>query len=390
MVIERYLTEYICRDLVEKMVFVGGARQVGKTTLAKKLIAGRFNGSAYFNWDNRQDRKKIMQSEYPGSPELIIFDEIHKYKKWKNHIKGEYDAYKDTYKFLITGSARLDIYRKGGDSLQGRYHYYRLHPLSLPELIHKKNTHDISGPLEISSGNHHSEFEALFHFGGFPEILLKQDSRALRRWHNEKIERLFREDVRDLFLIKDLASMRLLSDILPEKAGSLLSVNSLREDLEVSHRAVTSWLDILEAFFYHFRIYPFNKKAVRSIKKEPKLYLYDWSEVENEAARFENMIASHLLKLVHFLYDYEGYKAELFFLRNVDKKELDFLVVVDGKPWFCVEVKLNETSLSPHMQYFRERLRIPHAYQVVKQKGVDIVKHGCRIISADRFLASLL
>jgi len=390
MLLERYLTTYIYRDLSEKMVFVGGARQVGKTTLAKELIASFFKGSAYFNWDNRQDRKNIIDTQYPGNCELIIFDEIHKYMKWKNHIKGEYDKYKDKYKFLITGSARLNIYRKGGDSLQGRYHYYRLHPVSLAELLNKKNTFKLFEPLEIAGENCYSDFETLFHFGGFPEILLKQDSRSLRRWHNEKIERLFREDVRDLFLIKDIASMKLLSDMLPEKVGSLMSINSLREDLEVSHRAVTSWLDILESFFYHFRIYPYNKKVVRSIKKEPKLYLYDWSEVDNESARFENIIASHLLKLVHFLYDYEGYKAGLFFLRNVDKKELDFLVVIDGKPWFCVEAKLNQISLSPTISYFKERLNIPYTYQVVKQKDIDIVKNECRIISADRFLASLL
>ncbi len=390
MVIERYLTEYICDDLHEKMVFVGGARQVGKTTLAKKLIASHFNGAAYFNWDNRQDRKKILNNEYPGAPELIILDEIHKYKKWKNHIKGEYDKYREKYKFLIAGSARLDIYRKGGDSLQGRYHYYRLHPITLAELINKKNIHKIFEPIQISGGKFNKEFESLINFGGFPEILLKQDSRALRRWHNEKIERLFREDVRDLFLIKDLSSMQLLSDMLPGKVGSLLSINSLREDLEVSHRAATAWLDILESFFYHFRIYPFSKQAVRSLKKEPKLYLYDWSEVNDESARFENMTASHLLKFVHFLYDYQGYKAGLYFLRNVDKKEVDFLVTVDGKPWFCVEAKLNETSVSPSMYYFRERLAIPYCYQVVKRKDVDIVKDECRIISADRFLASLV
>ncbi|HEX9971434.1 MAG TPA: DUF4143 domain-containing protein, partial [bacterium] len=170
----------------------------------------------------------------------------------------------------------------------------------------------------------------------------------------------------------------------------LLSINSIREDLEVSHRAVSNWINILEQFYYHFRIYPFQKQIIRSIKKDPKLYLFDWSEVEDEGARFENLIASHLLKLVQYLKEYEGYKTNLFYLRNVDKKEVDFLVTVDDKPWFCVEAKLNDTSPSPSLFYFKERLNIPYGYQVIKKQNIDIFKDNVRIISADRFLAGLI
>jgi uncharacterized protein len=184
--------------------------------------------------------------------------------------------------------------------------------------------------------------------------------------------------------------MKLLSDLLPSKVGSLLSLNSIREDIEVSFRAVSSWMEILEAFYYIFRIYPFSGKKIRALKKEPKLYLWDWSEVEDESARFENLIASHLLKLVHFLTDYEGYRAELYFLRDVDKREVDFLVTINGKPWFAVEVKLNETGLSPHLIYFKERLSIPYIYQVVKKPGVDSIEKGARIISAGKFLSGLI
>lgn len=390
MVKDRYLTANILSDLSEKMVFIGGARQIGKTTLAKELIAPNFKEFAYFNWDARSDRKKIMDSEFPGSAELLIFDEIHKYRKWKSLIKGEYDSYKDRYKFLITGSARLNIYRKGGDSLQGRYHYYTLHPFSLAEVLNIKNQLQVFNELPIESSDYFNDLETLERFGGFPEIFLKQDDRALRRWHNEKIERLFREDIRDVEAVRDIGNMQLLSDILPSKVGSLLSINSIREDLEVSHRAVTNWINILEQFYYHFRIYPYQKQIIRSIKKDPKLYLFDWSEIEDEGARFENLIASHLLKFVQYLKEYEGYKTNLFYLRNVDKKEVDFLVTVAEKPWFCVEVKLNETSPSPSLFYFKERLKIPHAYQIIKKPYVDIIKNEVRIISADRFLASLI
>jgi len=386
---KRYLTPFIVEDLKDKMVFVGGPRQVGKTTLCRDLIGAHFKNCAYFNWDNRVDRKTIMASSWPGDAELLIFDEIHKYRQWKGLIKGEYDKLKERYKFLVTGSSRLNVYRRGGDSLQGRYHYYRLHPFTLSEIEGISHQMSIPGILPVGKDYHQETLDNLNAFGGFPEPFMKQSKRHLRRWHNEKIERMFREDILDVQVIRDIGNMKLLGDILPSKVGSLLSLNTIREDLGVSFRAVAHWMDILEAFYYHFRIYPFSAKKIRSLKKEPKLYLWDWSEVEDEAARFENLIASHLLKLVHFITDYEGYKAELYFLRDVDKREVDFLVTIDRKPWFAVEVKLNDTALSPHLLYFKERLAIPSIYQVVKKTAVDRIEKGARIVSAGKFLSSL-
>ena len=174
------------------------------------------------------------------------------------------------------------------------------------------------------------------------------------------------------------------------KAASPLSINNLREDLEISHRAITSWLNILESFYYHFRIYPYSSKLIRSIKKEPKIYLTDWSEVQNEGARFENLIASHLLKFTNFLFERDGYKTGLYYLRNVDKKEVDLLVTVDNKPWFAVEVKLSETIPSNNLTYFKDRLNIPFNFQVVKQEGIDIIKNEIRIMSANKFLSALV
>ena len=305
MIKQRYLTNFVIKDLAERMVFVGGPRQVGKTTIARELIAKRFRQTGYYNWDSKSDRRNIMQSKWPGNADLIILDEIHKYKKWKSFVKGEYDTLKDRYRFLVTGSARLDIYRKGGDSMLGRYHYYRLHPFSLAELIGNISVPEIMKEISIRSGSEKDIFEALDTFGGFPEPFLKQNMRVLRRWHNEKTERLFREDIRDVEQVREISIMQLLGDLLPERAGSLLSINSLREDLDVSHRAVSSWLNILESFYYCFRVYPYAGKNFRSLKKVAKLYLWDWSEIDDESVRFENCVASHLLKLVHFLQDYE-------------------------------------------------------------------------------------
>jgi len=387
---ERYLTQYILDDLKDKMVFLGGPRQVGKTTLCRSFVGTHFKNPAYFNWDNRADRKTIMAATWPGDTELLIFDEIHKHRQWKGLIKGEYDKHKETFKFIVTGSARLDLYRRGGDSLQGRYHYYRLHPFTLAEMEGISGVPSVLGELTLDRDFYQDTLSTLDTFGGFPEPFTKQSPRQLRRWHNEKIERMFREDIQDIEAIRDIGNMKLLSDILPAKVGASLSLNSIREDLEVSHRAVTHWMDILEAFYYHFRIYPYSSKKIRSLKKEPKLYLWDWSEVEDEANRFENLIASHLLKFVHFITDHEGYRAELSYLRDVDKREVDFLVTIDGRPWFAVEVKLNDTVLSPNLLYFRDRLSIPYIYQVVKKDKVDMLEKGGRILSAGRFLAGLI
>lgn len=387
---DRYLAAPILGDLKKKMVFVGGPRQIGKTTLAKTLIGAHFKETAYFNWDNKQQRQQLMASQWPGGAELIILDEIHKFRGWKRFVKGQYDTLKDKFKFLVTGSARLDIYRKGGDSLQGRYHHYRLHPFSLAETLSRKTRIEPFKEIPIDSAQPGNELDILEKFGGFPEPLLSQDERTLRRWHSDRNERLFREDIRDVEMIRDLGRMRLLGDMLPSKVGALLSVNAIREDLEVSHRAASHWLDILESFYYHFRIYPYARGSFRSLKKEPKLYLWDWSELEKESARFENLVASHLLKLVHWLQDGEGYKANLYFLRDAAKREVDFLVTVNEKPWLAVEVKTQDEAVSSNLKYFQERLKIPFSYQVLKKKGVDKLIGDVRVISADKLLAALL
>jgi predicted AAA+ superfamily ATPase len=226
--------------------------------------------------------------------------------------------------------------------------------------------------------------------GGFPEPFIKNSTRTLRRWGSERIERLVREDIRDLEPIRDLSLMEILVEILPSKVGSLLSLNSLREDVEVAHKTISHWMDILEQMYYHFRIYPFSAKTIQSLRKEPKMYLWDWSQLENSAARLENIVASHLYKFIHFHHDHDGHKLELHFLRDKEGREVDFLVTNNKKPWFCVEVKQSDTSLSPHISYFRERLKIPYCYQVVDVPNVDVIKHGVRILSVEQLLGALV
>ena len=391
--LKRYLENHIHDDLKGRMVFISGPRQVGKTTLAKQIGENSFSQKyGYLNWDNREDKKIILNGIFPAERELFIFDEIHKYRNWKNYLKGEHDKYKEKFHILVTGSARLDIYRKGGDSLLGRYRSYRLHPLSLGELAGGSVKHVPFLELNFQKYNKNQKevCERLFKFGGFPEVYIKQDEKELRRWHNERIDRLVKEDIRDVENIRDISSMDVLTEILPGKAGSLFSLNSLREDLNVTHKTISLWVDILEKFYYHFRIYPYQSTVIKSLRKEPKLYLWDWSEIDDEGARFENMVASHLLKFCHFLFDAQGYKAQLFYLRDKDQREVDFLVSIEGKPWFCVEVKTSFRDISTPLMYFSKKLKIPFTYQVLKQEGVDVIKDNVRVISASKFFTSLV
>jgi uncharacterized protein len=390
---KRYLYNSISDDLCEKMVFIGGPRQVGKTTLAQLIGTKSYTTKhQYLNWDNRKDRKHILKGIFAGDAQLVVFDEIHKYKQWKNYIKGIFDTYKDTFHILVTGSARLDLYRRGGDSLMGRYHYFRLHPFSLAEVLDTtpriKPFQKIKFPDPIKK--HTQLFTQLFTFGGFPEPFLKKNMRALRRFHNDRMDRLVKEDIRDVETVRDISNLQVLVELLPERACSLLSLNSLRIDLDVAHKTVSAWMDVLERFYYHFRVYPFMSKNIRSLKKEPKLYLWDWSELTNKAARLENIVASHLLKLVHYLHDVAGYKATIHFLRDTDGREVDFLVAVDKKPWFAVEVKQTDTRVAQPLVYFKNKLNIPFVYQVVHTPGVDLLEKKVRVISVDTFLAGLV
>ncbi|MBU1085411.1 MAG: AAA family ATPase [Candidatus Beckwithbacteria bacterium] len=388
---KRYLTENIVSDLTEKMVFIAGPRQVGKTTLAQGIGKQTFTSFTYFNWDYQPDRKEIINSRFPAESKLIIYDELHKYKNWKNQVKGLFDKYRGKVSILVTGSAKLDVYRRGGDSLVGRYHFYLLHPFSLAEIIEKKNKFQLFKELKFSKNvNSKRVLKRLLGFGPFPEPYIKNNKRYWRRWQSNKIDRLVKEEIRDMRVIFDISNLQVLVEILPERAASLLSMNNLRGDLQVAHKTIVNYLNILESLYYHFRIYPFSQKTIRSLRKASKIYLWDWSVVKNQGAKFENLIASHLLKLISYLKNVEGYQVELFYLRDTDGREVDFFVVIDKKPWFAVEVKLNETKLSKPLLYFGKKLKIPYLYQVVLEEKIDFIQDGIRVISADKFLTGLV
>jgi len=347
----RTLEPLLTSVLPRKMVFIGGPRQVGKTTLALALVGKGADEThpAYFNWDDPRAAARLRRLELPPGQPLLVLDEIHKYARWRNLVKGLYDTEKSRHRIIVTGSARLDYYRKGGDSLAGRYRYFRLHPFSLREL---------------SASATKSDVDALLRFGGFPEPLFLQDEREHRIWQRDRISRVVRGDLRDLEQVREISLVEQLVDLLPARVGSPLSIKSLREDLEVDHKTVERWITILENLYLCFRISPFGAPRIRAVKKERKLYLWDWSMTPPGGARFENLVASQLLKYCHFVEDTEGHAMELRFLRDTDRREVDFVVLKDRKPLFAVECKTGERSLSPAIRYFAERTSIPRFFQV--------------------------
>lgn len=347
---QRYLTTLLATDLKEKMLFIGGPRQVGKTILATHFLnPPSTKNPHYFNWDVASHRKILLKEQLPGHAPLLVLDEIHKYRRWRQLVKGLYDVYHPDTQFIVTGSAQLDHYRKGGDALTGRYFYYRLHPFSLPELTTQPSIEDL---------------KQLLTFGGFPEPCLKGSTTFWRRWQRQRLERIIYDDLRSLEHVRELSLIELLIELLPTKVGSPLSIATLKEDLQVAHETVERWLMILERLYISFRLLPFGASKIRAVKKEKKLYLWDWSAIEELGPRFENLVASQLLKYCHFTEDSTGERMELRFLRDTDQREIDFVVLKNKKPLFAVECKSGEKAISPHIRYFKERTSIPKFYQV--------------------------
>lgn len=324
---------------------------MGKTTLSLEFLKpSTIKSPGYINWDRNSDKSLVLKDQMPlGKSKVLVLDEIHKYRKWRNLIKGLYDKYHDDHKFIVTGSARLDYFRRGGDSLLGRYRYFRLHPFSIMELSKKPNQSDL---------------ERLLKFGGFPEPLFSQSESEHRIWQKERLVKVASEDIRDLENFKDISLLLLLAELLPSKVGSPLSLKSLEEDLQVSQPTIKRWVEALSHLYFCYLIAPYGASKIRAVKKLQKLYMWDWSQVEGQGERFENLVASHLLKYCHFIEDTEGYNMELKYLRDTDLREIDFVVLKNKKPIFAVECKTGEKALSKSIPYFKERTSIPEFYQV--------------------------
>jgi uncharacterized protein len=371
---ERYLETHIRKDLKDKIVLLSGPRQVGKTTLSLQLE----RSSVYLNYDATSDRRIIQAEEWDRDTDLVIFDELHKMKNWKSWIKGIYDTGGNVPPILVTGSARLETYKKGGESLAGRFFPYRLHPLTVKEICLYLNE------------NAESALDRLLKLGGFPEPYLKNSERFAKRFRRIHTDTIIREDLLDLERVRDIKSIEILIDLLKTRVGATTSYASLANDLQVSVHTVKHWLQILENLYIIFPVRPYHKNIARSLLKESKYYLYDTGAVEGDlGARLENTVACALIRELHFIEDTTGSRVALHYLRDKEKHEVDFLPVVDNRPVSMIEVKASDDRFSPSLFRFQKYLKNVKPYQIVYNLKHKRSKDSARMLPAHEFLRNI-
>ncbi len=362
----------VAKDLKRKMVFLSGPRQVGKTHLSLALLK-RFSKGVYLNYDNPEDRAIIEKSAWLPDTELLVLDELHKMRQWKNYLKGIFDTKPPHLKILVTGSARLDTFRNSGDSLAGRYFRHRLNPLSVAEIPDADE----------------ATIDALMGRGGFPEPYLSETEQDADRWRLQYSDGLIRTDILDFERIHDLRAMELVLELLRHRVGSPVSIAALARDINCAPNTIKKYLEILEALFIIFRVSPFHKNIARSLLKEPKIYFYDTGMVKvNEGCRFENLMAVSLLKHVNAIEDYEGKRATLHYLRTKEKKEVDFALAIDGLPPTIIEAKFTAAQVSPPLNYFHQKYDLP-AIQVVRHLRQEYMAGEIQVRRAFNFLKEL-
>ena len=352
-----------------QMAFVSGPRQVGKTTTCRR------HADAYCNWDNLDDRELVLAGparlaarlgahRLSATSPLFLFDELHKFPRWKPFLKGLYDTYADRLRIVVTGSSRLDVYRRGGDSLMGRYFAYRMHPFSVAETV-SRELPDLDRIVRPPRAIDPVEFDALWTHGGYPEPFLKRDARFSRRWRSLRLRQLVREDVRDLTRVQQIDQMEVLVRLLSHGSGRQLVYDTLARETRVAADTVRRWIAALCDFHLGFLVRPWYRNVSRALRKEPKWYLRDWAGIEDAGARSETFVACHLLKAVDAWNDMGLGRFELGYLRDKDKREVDFVVARDGEPWFLAEVKHRENRPSPALVHYQRQVGAPFAFHVV-------------------------
>ena len=385
------------------MVFIAGPRQAGKTTFTQ-ILAEDFNNSLYFNWDIFDEKRKLIENPFfyeevhrkDNSLPLIIFDELHKYSNWKNYLKSVYDRDKGNYKFIVSGSGRLDMYQKGGDSLAGRYFIFYLWPFTLAELAGNNLSFKqfLSNPIKVRTCPNKTQptWQRLSQFSGFPDPYLNRTNQFYQIWSTTYRKKLLREDIRDLASLRSIENVEILFSLLPSKIGSPLSMASLARDMNVSFDSVKKWIELFENFYMVFRISPWSRKIPRAITKEKKLYLFDYAGIESPAAKFENMVALELLRAISNWNDLGLGSFSLHYLRNREKEEVDFLLSNNHKPFLLIETKLSDDHAAKSLIKFQKVLNIP-AVQLVNRVNIcKLISNNdlkIMIISADHWLSLL-
>lgn len=364
---EAVLAEHVRNN--RQMAFVTGPRQVGKTTVCRQ------GADVYLDWDNQDDRAVILKgpaavAQQAGldliaeRPKIVAMDELHKYSRWKQFLKGFFDTYESRARLIVTGSSRLDVYRRGGDSLMGRYFLFRMHPFSVAELI---RTNIMEKPIHRPTLIPDGHWRALWAYGGYPEPFIRRETRFLRRWQNLRRTQLLREDVRDLTRIHELDQLAMLADLLAKRSGSQVVYSSLAANVRVGENTIRAWMATLCSLHYGFFVRPWFRNVSKALRKEPKWFLRDWSGIDDEGQRAETFCACHLLKAVEGWTDLGLGTFELRYIRDKQRREADFLVVRDGAPWFLVETKLRDSQLSPALEYFQKQIGCRHAFQLVME-----------------------
>jgi uncharacterized protein len=391
----------------KSMIMLAGPRQAGKTTFARDIVAKDFSDVIYFNWDISGDKRRLVEdplffTKIPlssiSSKPLVILDEIHKYRNWKNYLKGVYDQFWDQYHFLVTGSGRLEYSRKAGDSLAGRFLKFHIFPFTLSELFfaERKLEDFLENPLEdfdgVSAEKTKQIFQDLWELSGFPEPFLKGRKSFWSTWSMSYGQQIIRDDLRSMADIRNLDLVETLFALIPSRVGSPLSINNLATDLQVAFDTVKNWLMLFDAFYLTFRLSPWTEKISRSILKEKKVYLFNYPVIDNEAARFENIIALELFRAVEMWKDTGLGNFSLHYARDKDKQEVDFLITKNNNPFLLIETKLSEDAPSASLIKFQDYLNIP-AIQLVKKEGIKKFyknkKNNILIVTAHRWLSAL-
>ena len=397
-----------------RMSFICGPRQIGKTTLAQNHLDQVKQIDNYHNWDSLSLRRNFSSNplffieniplpllpgrKLPGyMRQWVVFDEIHKYPQWKNILKGYYDELKQNINFVIIGSARLDYFRQSGDSLVGRYFLFKmspLHPHDLTGFILDQDSawHPKSSlvPFSDSDKTFQEATLQLFDLTGFPEPLSIGTKDFYERWKNNHISLITSEDIRDLSRISNIQKLQTLVFLLPERVGSPVSLNNLKNILGCAHASVKNWLEALKKVYLVFAIAPYTARLSRSVRKEQKYYFWDWGLLQEPGKKFENFIAVHLQRAVSAWNEWGKGDYQLMYVRTKDGREVDFVVTERDTPYILVESKKNDKNLTASLTYFKNRLQVPLAFQVVETQGhLKQVDRGTFIIGLDRFLQIL-